>query len=103
MAKGQFGPGNPGKPKGATNKVTRTVKDAVLATFMKVQEDPKHPANLDNFAKKYPREFHAVAAKLIPSEVTAKISMVRVGKDALEESYEDDPTDEKKEEESEEK
>jgi hypothetical protein len=26
---GQFGPGNPGKPKGATNKVARAAKDAI--------------------------------------------------------------------------
>jgi hypothetical protein len=26
---GQFGPGNPGKPKGACNKTTRTAKEAI--------------------------------------------------------------------------
>ncbi len=33
IRKGQFKKGNPGKPKGAMNKLTRTVKETVLAAF----------------------------------------------------------------------
>ncbi len=67
----QFKPGNPGKPKGAQNHLTKTVKETVLAVFNKIQEDPK--VKLEQFAVDYPRDFYAIAAKLIPTEVTAKI------------------------------
>lgn len=66
-----FKKGNPGKPKGAQNKLTRTVKETVLKVFNDLQDDPK--ANLLEFAKKNPRDFYQIAAKLIPTEVTNKI------------------------------
>ncbi len=68
---GQFKKGNPGKPKGAVGKVTKTVKETVLAVFNDLQADPK--ANLTAFAQKYPRDFYAIASKLIPTEVTAAV------------------------------
>lgn len=71
MAKHRFGPGNSGKPKGATNKVTKTVKETVLAVFMEIQDDPK--VKLSAFAKEYPKEFYNIAAKLIPTEVQATV------------------------------
>lgn len=70
MAK--FQPGNKGKPKGAKNKITRTVKEAVLDVFNKLQDDPK--ANLLEWGKKNPSMFYQIAAKLIPTEVDAKVS-----------------------------
>lgn len=69
--RGKFKAGNPGKPKGATNHLTRTVKETVLAVFNQIQNDPK--VKLEQFAKDHPRDFYAIAAKLIPTEVTAKI------------------------------
>lgn len=60
-----------GKVKGTPNKITKTVKETVLAVFNTMQDDPK--VNLLAFGKKYPRDFYAIAAKLIPSEVTAKV------------------------------
>lgn len=66
-----FQKGNKGKPKGASNKVSKTVKQAVLEVFNKIQDDPK--ANLEAFAKKYPRDFYQIAAKLIPTEVDASV------------------------------
>lgn len=74
MAKNKtsFKEGNPGRKKGATNKLTRTVKETVLAVFNELQDDPK--VNLAAFAKKYPRDFYAIAAKLIPTEVNAKLN-----------------------------
>lgn len=81
-ADGQFKPGNPGKPQGATNKLTKTVKETVLAVFNELQDDPK--ANLASFAKKYPRDFYNIAAKLIPTEVTGTVKnviRVRIGDD----------------------
>lgn len=79
MAKedGQFKPGNPGKPLGATNKLTKTVKETVLAVFNELQEDSK--TDLKAFAKKYPRDFYNIAAKLIPTELTGTVrNVIRV-------------------------
>lgn len=67
-----FEKGNSGRPKGAENKLTRTVKESVLAVFHEIQSDPK--VNLKAFAKKYPRDFYQIAAKLIPTEINAKVS-----------------------------
>lgn len=66
-----FKPGNAGKPVGTPNKLTRTVKTTVLAVFNDLQSDPKH--NLKAFAKKYPRDFYNIAAKLIPTEITGTL------------------------------
>jgi len=66
-----FAKGEGGRQKGVKNKITRTVKQAVLEVFNKIQEDPK--ANLEAFAKKYPRDFYQIAAKLIPTEVDASV------------------------------
>lgn len=69
----QFKPGEAkGRPPGVKNKLTRTVKQAVLDCFNELQEDPKH--NLLAFAKKYPRDFYNISAKLIPSEITADVT-----------------------------
>lgn len=68
----QFEKGNPGKPKGAQNKLTKTVKDTVLAVFNDIQEDPK--VNLTAFAKAYPRDFYNIASRLIPTEVNASVT-----------------------------
>jgi hypothetical protein len=71
MAKGQFEKGNAGKPKGAINKLTKTVKERVLEVFNELQTDPQ--ANLLSWAKDEPTEFYKIAAKLIPSDINAKI------------------------------
>ena len=69
MARGiPFKKGNPGKPKGATTKVNRLVKDVFAQAFHELQKDPKN--NLAAFAQKYPRDFYALATKLIPTEIT---------------------------------
>ncbi len=65
MAK--FQQGNSGRPKGAVNKLNKTVKETVLYTFNQLQNDPTH--NLEAFAKKHPREFYLIASKLIPTEM----------------------------------
>lgn len=69
----RFKAGNPGKPKGATNHLTRTVKETVLAVFNELQDDPK--TNLKAFAVKYPRDFYNIAAKLIPQDMKAEVSV----------------------------
>lgn len=71
MAKKLFTEGNAGRPKGAQGKLTRTVKETVLAVFNELQYDPKN--NLIAFAKKYPRDFYNISAKLIPTEVQATV------------------------------
>lgn len=71
---GRFLPGNPGRQPGTKGRLTKTVKETVLAVFNQIQEDPK--ANLTAFAKKYPRDFYAIAARLIPTEITGTIRQV---------------------------
>ena len=69
-----FAKGNPGRPKGATNLVTRTVKELVAGAVDAAQRDPAHPANLRNFAVTHPKEFWQVASKLIPEEIKATLA-----------------------------
>lgn len=72
--KGQFSTGNPGKPPGAKNHISRTVKEKVLEVFNELQSHPK--ASLKAWAKTKPGEFYQIAAKLIPTEVTGSIKKV---------------------------
>jgi hypothetical protein len=67
-----FAKGNPGRPPGVGNHLTRTVKETVLSVFQELQGDPKH--NLKAFAQKYPRDFYNIAAKLIPQDMKAEVS-----------------------------
>lgn len=67
-------------PDRGPGKLTKTVKETVLAVFNTLQTDPKN--NLTAFATKYPRDFYAIAAKLIPTEITGnlkKVIRVRIG------------------------
>ncbi len=73
---GQFKAGNPGKPPGTLNKLTRTVKETVLAVFNELQEDPK--VNLAAWAKEEPTEFYKIAAKLIPQDIKAKVETEQI-------------------------
>ncbi len=71
-------PKSGGRKPGVVNKFTLSVKEGVLAAFQAANADPKHPANLNNFAKSSPKEFNLIAAKLIPTEVNATISEVKL-------------------------
>lgn len=71
----QFKKGAAGRPKGTPNKLTKTVKETVLAIFNEIQDDPE--IKLLAFAKKYPRDFYAIAAKLIPTEVNANVEVIK--------------------------
>lgn len=71
MAKFEKGDGRARKPKGATNKLTRTVKECVLDAFNDLQKDPK--VKLSKWGKENPTEFYKIAAKLIPTEVNAQV------------------------------
>ena len=68
----QFEKGNKGKPKGATNKLTKSVKEAFEIAFSELQEDKE--AKLTNWAKENPTEFYKLAAKLIPTSVNADLT-----------------------------
>lgn len=61
----------PGRPHGAVNKLTRTVKETVLAVFNELQSDPD--VKLSAWAKNEPTEFYKIAAKLIPTEIKGKV------------------------------
>lgn len=67
------------RPKGSTNHLTRTVKETVLAVFNDIQADPK--VNLKAFAKRYPRDFYNIAAKLIPTEISGNIDATLIWKE----------------------
>lgn len=66
----QFKEGNKGKPKGATNKATRMVKEVFAEVFNELQEDPE--ASLGEWAKKNTTEFYKLASKLLPIQVTGE-------------------------------
>lgn len=70
-----------GKVKGTPNKLTKTVKETVLAVFNDLQQDPQ--ANLLAWGTDNPTEFYKIAAKLIPTEVNANVQSVVINfKDA---------------------
>lgn len=69
-----FKAGNPGRPPGVQNKLSRTVKETVLAVFNELQNDPD--ANLTTWAKSEPTEFYRIASKLIPTELTGSIKHI---------------------------
>jgi hypothetical protein len=64
----KFQHGNPGKPKGAKNRATITVKQAFADAFEALQDDPK--AKLEVWGKENPTEFYKLASKLIPMQVS---------------------------------
>lgn len=76
MPKHLFQKGNPGKPKGTPNKLTKSVKEHVLNVFNSLQEDPT--ANMEAWAKSEPTEFYKIAAKLIPTELAGKVEVITV-------------------------
>ncbi|MDE1828613.1 MAG: hypothetical protein KGH65_05635 [Candidatus Micrarchaeota archaeon] len=59
---GRFGKGNPGKPKGATNKMTRSAKEAFQIAF----DELGGAAGLVKWAKTNPEDFYKLYARLIP-------------------------------------
>jgi hypothetical protein len=64
----KFAKGNPGRPKGAKNKLTITVRDAILSVFNELQDDPRY--SLMAWAKKNQKDFYVgVATKLIPVDI----------------------------------
>lgn len=68
---GKFKKGNTAAANRGPNKITKTVKETVLAVFNDLQEDPK--SNLATWGKANPGLFYQIAAKLIPTEISAKV------------------------------
>lgn len=64
----------PTVPPRGKGKLTKTVKETVLTVFTQLQTDKDH--NLNAFAKKYPRDFYQIAAKLIPTEITGTVKTI---------------------------
>lgn len=65
-----FEPGNTlstGRPKGVPNKLTVTIREAVLEAFNELQNDPNN--NLIAWGRNNPSLFYQIASKLIPTEV----------------------------------
>lgn len=71
-----FEKGNKAASGRGANKITRTVKETVLAVFNDLQADPK--ANLFSWGKENPTDFYKIAAKLIPTEVNATVKDVTI-------------------------
>jgi len=67
-----------GRVKGSINETTkqlRTVKEVVLNTFLKREENPE--TSLEAFADEYPKEFYNIASKLIQTEVKAVVEVIK--------------------------
>lgn len=69
-----FEKGQGGRKPGATNLVTRTVKETVLAVFNDLQDDPA--TSLKTFAVKNQKDFYLIASKLIPTELSGSIKHI---------------------------
>lgn len=77
--KGRFEKGKaPGRPPGTQNKLTKTVRQAVLDAFHELQEDTDH--KLTSWAKKEPTEFYKIASKLIPTEISGSVKQIIVAR-----------------------
>jgi predicted transcriptional regulator len=71
VTRGSFKKGEAkGRPKGVTNKLTRSVKEVFQAAFDEMQQT-KH-ANLLTWGKENPNEFYRLTAKLIPAAMEVK-------------------------------
>lgn len=75
---GKFTKGNPGKPKGATNHLTRTAKEAFQLAFDKLGGWE----GLAQWASKDPENrkvFYSLYARLIPTDVTSGGKELKAG------------------------
>lgn len=67
---GQFGKGNPGKPKGATNKVTRELKEMILGALDKAGGEDYLVAQ----AHENPNAFMALVGKVLPMQLKGEVN-----------------------------
>lgn len=71
MAKGHTNNPN-GRPVGAVNALTKSMKDTTQQTLEWLQTQPR--SNMREWAKENPTEFYRIAAKLIPTQVNAEVT-----------------------------
>ena len=69
-----------GRTKGTPNKLTRTVKEVLMAVFNELQSReggvPKYPGvNMFEWALREPTEFYRLAARLIPTEMRSMVPL----------------------------
>lgn len=64
----KFGPGNPGKPKGALNHTTKALKDMILGAL----DDNGGQKYLSERAKDQPGPFMALLGKVLPTQITGE-------------------------------
>jgi hypothetical protein len=63
-----------GRPKGAKNKTTVVMKDAITAVYADLQEETgKEHGHFLDWAKTNATEFYKIAAKLLPMDVNANV------------------------------
>jgi hypothetical protein len=63
-----------GRKKGVPNKTTLAMKEAISAVYAKLQDDAGDShAHFHAWAQGNPTEFYKIAAKLIPTDINAKI------------------------------
>lgn len=61
-----------GRPIGAVNKLTTSMKDCTQQTLEWLQTQPR--SNMREWAKENPTEFYRIAAKLIPTQLNAEVT-----------------------------
>ena len=70
---GKFGKGNAGKPKGAVNKTTAALKDAILAAAQAVGQDGKGKLGLEGYLRRVAQDdvkaFAGLLGKVLPMTV----------------------------------
>lgn len=69
-----FAVGNPGKPKGAVNKTTRVLKDAILIAAEQSGQDTKGKGGLVGYLKRVADEdvkaFSGLLGRVLPLQIT---------------------------------
>jgi hypothetical protein len=65
---GQFGQGNPGKPKGAKNKATQELKEMILAAL----DESGGVQYLVDKAESHPQAFMALIGRVLPMTVSGE-------------------------------
>lgn len=73
---GQFGKGNPGKPKGAVNKTTKTLREAILLAAESVGAKKRPNTSdglvgyLEEIADNHPVAMSTLLGKVLPMTIT---------------------------------
>lgn len=70
-----------GRKAGTPNKLTKSVKEAFEQAFNAMQEEPG--VKLGDWGKTNPTEFYKLAARLIPTELNAKVTSQETAVDLL--------------------